>query len=100
METALRNARQLNSMINRALNFARIDNNLDDQSILSPIDIVEFSKSVFNMHKQTTSSADVEWIFETTAEKAFVNVDAVKMESLLNNLLSNACKYTEKGFVK
>lgn len=100
VETALRNARQLNSMINRALNFARIDNNLDDQSILSPIDIVEFSKSVFNMHKQTTSSADVEWIFETTAEKAFVNVDAVKMESLLNNLLSNACKYTEKGYVK
>jgi signal transduction histidine kinase/ligand-binding sensor domain-containing protein/DNA-binding response OmpR family regulator len=100
VNTALLNARQLNSMINRALNLARIDNNIYDRTILAPIDIIEFLKSVFNMHSQATASKAIDWQFETNTEKAYVNVDAVKLESVLNNLLSNAYKYTEEGFVK
>lgn len=100
VNTALRNARQLNSMINRTLNFARIDNNIDDQILLSDIDLVEFARSIFNMHAETTDNKNVEWSFESTHPYALVSVDAVKLESILNNLLSNASKYTEQGYVK
>lgn len=99
LEAIMRSARQLNSMINKALKFSRVDNELDDQLTLSTVDIVEFSRSILNTHKETPAAAKLELRFETTHSKIFVRIDVLQMESVLNNLISNACKYTSKGSV-
>jgi len=39
----------------------------------------------------------ISFIFNAQPEKMEVDVDILKMESILNNLLSNACKYTNSG---
>ncbi len=95
----LKNARTLNQMINKALTFARVDNNVDETLNFSVIDIVEFARGIFNMHRDSHYAAGLEMSFESTVERALVNVDAVKMESSLNTLDSNAGNYTNKGSV-
>jgi CheY-like chemotaxis protein len=39
----------------------------------------------------------IEFIFNTNADQVFMNIDTVKVESVFNNLLSNACKFTNSG---
>lgn len=99
LEAIMRNARQLSAMINKALKFSRVDNELDDNQTLSTIDVVEFSRSILNMHKETPAARDLDLRFETSQPKVYVCIDVLQMESVLNNLISNACKYTAKGSV-
>ncbi len=100
LSIVLQNARQLSQMINKALSFARIDNNVESEIMLQPIEIVGFAHDVFSMHRETPYAQGLEMEFESEVESAYVQADAVKLESIINNIVQNACKYTEKGSVK
>ena len=89
------NAIKLNNLIHRTLELKQIDSSNENLLILSTFDIVEFCKSIFNAFK--TNNVAKKFVFHTEISQAFIEADVVKMESVISNLLSNACKYSTDG---
>ncbi|MCC8170200.1 MAG: response regulator [Parabacteroides sp.] len=87
------NALKLNALIHRTIEINRLENNDDNLLIIFTIDAVEFCRSVFDSYRE--SHPGKKFVFLASSEHVFVDVDAVKFESVLNNLFSNACKYSE-----
>lgn len=92
-----RNALKLNSLIRQVLDFNRMDSNVNSNIILSKIEFVEFAKSLFSIYEEGYKDKRLNFSFYTNKERIYVHVDVLKMESILNNLMSNACKYSEEG---
>lgn len=98
LESVYRNAMSLSSMIHKLLDFNRIDSREDSFLITSRIELVSRVRNIY----MAFSEADVEhrhcWSFTSDTDRLYMNMDAVKVDSIVSNLLSNAQKYTpEKG---
>ncbi len=95
LETIYDNAVRLNNMIHRTLELQQIEDNGENLLILSIFNVVEFSKGVFEVFKE--NNPQKKFVFHTSHSQILVEVDAVKFESVITNLLSNACKYSDEG---
>ena len=93
LETVYENAVKLNGLIHRTLEINRLENGEEDGLILSTFNIVNFCKSIFESFKE--SHPQKKFVFYSSVPQFAIEADAVKLESVLNNLLSNACKYSE-----
>jgi signal transduction histidine kinase/ligand-binding sensor domain-containing protein/DNA-binding response OmpR family regulator len=91
------NAINLNSLIHQALDYYRDDSKVNTGLLLSKTELVEFARSIFSTYKESMKGKKVEFIFSTNADEILLNIDVVKVESIINNLLSNACKFTGKS---
>lgn len=56
---------------------------------------MEFCKGVFEVFKE--NNAQKKFIFHSECPQLLIEADAVKFESVITNLLSNACKYSDDG---
>ncbi len=90
------NALHLSTLINRALNFQRVDES-EQTVIRSTVDVVEFFRNIFNSYATLCVDKQIDARFVSSIDTLYVPIDILKMESVLNNLLSNALKYTEAG---
>lgn len=95
LESVYNNAVRLNNMIHRTLELEHLDDNVDNLLITSTFDVVEFCRSVFEVFKDNNPRK--KFLFISESPRMFVEADAVKFESIITNLLSNACKYSDKG---
>ncbi len=89
------NALKINSLIHRALEMNRMDDNPDNLLIYSQIEMVSFCRSIFDTYRDGFPTK--QFVFDSSADSIMVNADVVKIESVLNNVLSNACKYSDDG---
>jgi signal transduction histidine kinase/AraC-like DNA-binding protein len=96
LETVQRNALKLNSLIRQVLDFNKTDENLSSNIILSKVEFVEFAKSLFSVYEDTYKE-NLVFSFSSNKDSIYLTVDVLKIESVLNNLVSNACKYTPEG---
>ncbi len=92
LESVYKSAMGLNSLIHRALETNRVDAESENLLIYSQVDFVEFCRSIFDNYKENVKGKN--FIFTTDFRLLRTEVDVVKMESVINNILSNACKYT------
>lgn len=97
LEMVNQNAMKLNSLIHQAIDYYRDDSKVNIGLLLSKVELVEFTRSIFLNYKEGMKETQIEFIFNTNIEQVYLNVDIVKMESVFNNLLSNACKFTKPG---
>ena len=66
----------------------------------SPLDIVESTRKVVDLFKSNSDEKGIDLSFEYDKEiPNFVIVDKVKIIQVINNLVNNAIKFTEKGNV-
>lgn len=93
LETVYDNAVRLNNMIHRTLELQHIEDVNENLLILSIFDVVEFCKGVFENFKENNPQKN--FIFHSSTPQILIEADAVKFESVITNLLSNACKYSE-----
>jgi hypothetical protein len=91
LEEVQRNAMKINSLIHQVLNFNRIEDNKDSLLILSRIELVSFSRSLFSVYEE---NKQITFHFETNKAKIYADMDAIKLGVILDNLLSNAVKFT------
>lgn len=90
-----RNAKQLNRLINQILDFRKLDTgNL--KLNLTDGDMVSFVESIVQSFHHLATEKGIELRFNSTSEKMLSRFDPDKIEKIVNNLLSNAFKYTEK----
>lgn len=95
LEIVYDNAVRLNNMIHRTLELQHLEDDDNDLLILSTIDAVEFCKGVFEVFKENNPQKN--FVFHASFLQLLIEADAVKFESVITNLLSNACKYSEVG---
>lgn len=97
LELIQQNALRLNALIQQVIGFERFDGSADSTLILSQVEFIEFARGVFSVFEEAFQSRQLTARFVTEMESVWVKIDVVKMESVLNNLISNACKYSREG---
>lgn len=95
LKIAYDNANKLNSLVHNTIDYYKKTNNTSDDLIKSEVEFVEFAKGIFFSYKDLYPKN--EFIFDSGQKEIMIEVDVVKMEAILNNLMSNACKYTPEG---
>ncbi len=95
LETVYNNAVRLNNMIHRTLELQHLEDSDENLLIQSTFDVVEFCKGVFEVFKENNTHK--KFIFHSECPQLLIEADAVKFESVITNLLSNACKYSDDG---
>lgn len=95
LETIYENAMRLNNLIHKTIELHHLEDGDDSMLILSTFEIVEFCRGVFETFKE--NHPEKKFVFHSSCPEIFIEGDAVKFESVMTNLLSNACKYSEEG---
>lgn len=95
LEAVYDNAVRLNAMIHRTLELQEMDGTEGGMMITSTFDIVALCRDITALFRRDNPRKNL--IFHSSCEEQIIEADAVKMESILSNLLSNACKYSGDG---
>ncbi|MGV8095207.1 MAG: two-component regulator propeller domain-containing protein [Mangrovibacterium sp.] len=91
------NAMKLNSLIHQMLDFNRMDSASNSLLILSRTELVAFARNLFSVFEEAEKEKNLSFRFVSNREKIYLELDVIKWESILNNLLINAVKYTPEG---
>lgn len=91
-----RNAGELLKLINRALSFRRLEMGGERLS-LSKGDMVEFVGNVMDSFRPMAEEKHIDMNIESDGSACCVGFDAEKFRIIINNLLSNAFKFTKAG---
>ncbi len=100
LHMASRNARRLQRLINRLLDLARLESGkLKLQA--SPGNIVDFLKRRFYTFESLADQKHITMRFHSDHDRLVAYYDAEKLEEVIDNLLSNALKFTpEHGLIE
>src|SRR5690606_39265517 len=91
-----RNAMKINNLIQEVMTFEKTDDRSDvSELITSQLDLTAFVVRCFNEWKRIEAYKHIEWRLLSATEDFLIQTDAAKLESMLNNLLDNACKYSK-----
>lgn len=88
-----RNADQLLRLVNELLEVGRMESSLTKLNIKRQ-DIVSYSKYCLESFQSIAQQKDIYFYFEANHEEILVAYDEEKYQIILNNLLSNALKFT------
>lgn len=97
LEGIQRNALQLNELIQQVLEFNRMDVTEDRALMRAEVEWVALVKNVFSAFQGSAEALDRTYVFSSDVEQLSGSADVVKVQSILNNVLSNAFKYTRRG---
>ncbi len=88
-----RNVSHLRNLVDQILDFRKVENNMMHLN-LKACDIVCLVENSVNGFFDYANQKNIKLNFNTQIEKLIIQVDADKMEKILDNLLINALKYT------
>ena len=94
-----RNAKRLLELVNQLLDFRKMDSHKQVLELVTG-DVIKFVHNIVKGFKDF-SSRNISLIFETEVENLPMSFDPDKLQKIVDNLLSNAFKYTpQNGQVK
>ncbi|MFB6341629.1 two-component regulator propeller domain-containing protein [Saccharicrinis sp. FJH62] len=96
LDVAYRSAQKLMHLVNELQDFRKLDYNKDEMR-LQKTEIVEYVKSNVEFFRSLADKKHITLIFEPGNDKLEAFTDTGKLDKILNNLISNALKYTGKG---
>jgi len=87
------------NIVETTLSTSRIDNNTE--VVYEPVDIVEIIQYAIDAHRPMALKTGLSLIYEKPEFKVPIfTSDSAKVQEIVTNLVSNAVKYTFKGYVK
>ena len=89
------NAMKLNSLIHMSLDYYNDKKDIAKTVITSNVEFVSFARQIFTSFQENFANLDFSFI--TNNDNIPITIDVVKMETILTNIISNACKYTPAG---
>ncbi len=96
VDVMYRNATQLHQLINQLLDFRKLESgNL--KLILTSGDLVSYISEIVNSFDKYAEEKEIELKFNSLKKRIITNFDTDKVAKIMNNLLSNAFKFTGKG---
>ena len=91
-----RNARKMLQLVNQILDFRKIQNGKMKLKV-SLVDLNAVIEMLMNDFKMLAEERHISFSFEKPKEHVMLWCDAEKIGMVINNLISNAFKYTEEG---
>lgn len=95
-----RNGKKLLSLINNILEFSKFESGkieVKKETFL----LAYLIEDLFPIFEQLTKEKNLQLVFDLPKNKnLLLNTDKEKIEQILSNLITNAIKFTEKGYVK
>ena len=98
LTTVDRNARILLGLIDDILDLAKIEAGKMELS-LSEVDLSNLIKQVVSNMGSLLDKKDITIKLDTPDSHIRIQADSMKVQQILNNLISNAAKYTEEGYI-
>jgi len=100
IDIVFENANRLLNLTNQILDFRKTESNKVELK-LSKVDIVEMIHRLAGYFDNIAASKSIDYSIDIPVENYYTQIDTDKVEKILNNLLSNAFKYTPKnGWVR
>lgn len=96
LEAIQHNSTQLNRLIHRALDVNKDDSG-EKELFLSYSDITGICRQIADSFKHEAGKKQISVLFESNVETLYTDIDLIKWETILNNLLTNAVQYTLSG---
>ena len=96
LKAIFRNVNDMMELINQLLDFRKLEMG-GEKLKLSRIDIVKFADYIGSTFRDTATNRDIDFIFESEYNELLIGFDISKMQKILNNLYSNALKFTAAG---
>ncbi|MCE7068383.1 response regulator [Dyadobacter sp. CY326] len=99
IQTLKFSATHLMAVVNEILDFNKINSN---HVKLHPVNfnLDELSRNLYNSFLPRASEKELELIFESSPELPELYGDQVRLSQIITNLVHNAIKFTDKGFVR
>lgn len=91
------NALKLNDIIHRILDFKRMETESEDLILASHIELITLLKDSISEFREQATARGITIDFEANIGQQWVDIDVVKMQMVMRNLLSNAMKYVADG---
>ncbi len=93
-------SRHILDMITAIMDNAKINLGKQELKIIN-INLFEFCQGLADLYKVLSEQKNLNFEFNYDYNLPIeIKIDEVKVKQILNNLLSNALKYTDKGFIK
>jgi len=96
VEVMHRNANQLKQLINQLLDYRKIESGSMKLN-LKRGDLVSFVSDIVGSFRKLAEEREIELKFNTVNKEIITNFDDDKIVKIMNNLLSNALKFTPNG---
>lgn len=93
LQSIQKNAMQLSALILQIINF-KDDAPTSTQLNLCRVEAVEFVQSIISVHQEAFASKGIHLEFHSEKPKIYIEADLLKLESIVNNLISNSYKFT------
>ena len=93
-----RNTEDMLGLINQLLDFRKLEMG-GEKLKLSCEDIVKFTKYVYLSFNDIAKNKSIQFTFESDIKQLFMVFDKDKIRKIINNLYSNALKFTEEGHI-
>ena len=91
-----RNARKLDILTNSILDYARMENNIFNLDI-ETFNIVQVIEELLNDYSIQLSKKNIELDLDTPSNKIMIQADKIRIIEVLDNVLNNSIKFTERG---
>lgn len=98
IERAFKNSESLLTLINSLLDLSKINSNKENFNFAIH-DIVKLIKDVYSNCSSLKNNKNIEYKLQLGFDSGLVRCDSFKFSQMLTNLISNAFKFTEAGFV-
>jgi signal transduction histidine kinase/DNA-binding response OmpR family regulator len=92
------NAENMLNLINQLLDFRKLEMG-GEKLKLSCNDFVKYAEYVYSTFKDVAENQSIQFTFESDVRHIFMGFDKSKVHKIMNNLYSNALKFTSKGCI-
>lgn len=96
LKAIYRNVNDMLELINQLLDFRKLEIG-GEKLKLSSSDFVNFVGYIYSTFKDAAMNRDIDFVFESECTGLFIRFDKNKMQKIINNLYSNALKFTSAG---
>lgn len=99
LQKAVQHTHNLNNLLNDLIDISMIESGQMRMSFRY-FDVNEFLESIINELKSLAQSKNIELLFKPDEQNSRVFGDKEKLKQVLVNLIMNAVKYTENGYIE
>ena len=96
LQIALNNTNKLKELVNQILDLQKLDEKMLGLD-LSNFELIAFCQEIVTSFEGYCYQSNCKLIFESNVSEAIVRFDQIRLQSIINNLLSNAFKYNKEG---
>lgn len=96
LNLAIEQARRLSTVVTQLMDFQKVDIG-KERTIYTPVDMVQFITTRQLMFESLAKSRGIDLLLECNVTSYVTAIDEAKMEKVIDNLISNAIKYSHSN---